>query len=71
MLLLLLGNMPMLFGQYLKECTVYLGIARCQDAFSTHFVDDLPKVEFSPKSALECLFDRAQEGVKSYLGCSL
>ena len=67
MLLLLLGNMPMLFGQSLKvdiksaPSTWALPVA--SDAS-----DDLPKVEFAPKSALEYLFNRAGEGVKSYLG---
>ena len=66
MLLLLLGNMPMLFGQSLKvdiksaPSTWALQVA--SDAS-----DDLPKVEFAPKSALEYLFNRAREGVKSYL----
>ena len=67
MLLLLLGNMPMLYGQSLKvdiksaPSTWALPVA--SDAS-----DDLPKVEFAPKSALEYLFNRAWEGVKSYLG---
>ena len=67
MLLLLLGNMPMLFGQSLKvdiksaPSTWALPVA--SDAS-----DDLPKVEFAPKSALEYLFNRAREGVKSYFG---
>ena len=64
MLLLLLGNMPMLFGQSLK-----VDIKSAPSTWALQVAsDDLPKVEFAPKSALEYLFNRAREGVKSYLG---